>query len=111
MGVAVVGLWAQSQSSIDLNLFHTVNSLADDMNGLARAVFALGSIFAVVVVAAALLLLRRTRVALHVALAGAGAWAIAELLNEILGVHSIKGLARQRPLGRRTHLSRRRTSR
>jgi uncharacterized membrane protein YbhN (UPF0104 family)/membrane-associated phospholipid phosphatase len=92
IGVAVVGLWAQSQSSVDLNLFHTVNGLSDNMNGLSRAVFALGSIFAAIVVAVVLLLLRRPRAALHVALAGAGAWAIAQLLNELLGTHSVKGL-------------------
>ena len=77
------------------------------MNGVARAVFALGSIFVVVVVAAALLLLRRARVALHVALAGAGAWGIAELLNEILGTHSIKGLGVNVRFGDGPTLSRR----
>jgi uncharacterized membrane protein YbhN (UPF0104 family)/membrane-associated phospholipid phosphatase len=90
--VILAGMWAQTQSEVDLNLFHTVNSLAGNMVGLVEAIYALGSIWAVLVVAVLLLVLRFPRVAWHGALAGAGAWAIAELLNEILGQHSIGGL-------------------
>ena len=39
-----------------------------------------------------LLLARQVRVAWHGALAGAGAWGLALLLNEILGTHDINGL-------------------
>jgi uncharacterized membrane protein YbhN (UPF0104 family)/membrane-associated phospholipid phosphatase len=90
--VVLAGMWAQTQSSLDVNLFHTLNSMAGNMAGLVEAFYALGSIWAVLVVTGALLLLRLPRVAWHGALAGAGAWAIAELLNELLGNHSISGL-------------------
>jgi uncharacterized membrane protein YbhN (UPF0104 family)/membrane-associated phospholipid phosphatase/tRNA A-37 threonylcarbamoyl transferase component Bud32 len=92
LGVAITGLWAQSQSSVDLNLFRTVNGLADNMNGVARAFYSLGSIFAVVVVSALLLFLRQVRVASRVAVAGASTWLIAVLLNDLLGTHPVKGL-------------------
>jgi uncharacterized membrane protein YbhN (UPF0104 family)/membrane-associated phospholipid phosphatase len=86
------GMWSQTQSFVDLSFFHTINGLAGNMVGLVQACYALGSIWAVLVVTAALLLLRWPRVAWHAAIAGAGAWAIAELLNDLLGNHSIKGL-------------------
>jgi hypothetical protein len=41
--VALAGVWTQSQSDLDVNLFRTINDLAGDMNGLARAIYALGS--------------------------------------------------------------------
>jgi uncharacterized membrane protein YbhN (UPF0104 family)/membrane-associated phospholipid phosphatase len=88
----LAGMWAQTQSSIDLNLFDTLNDLAGNMVGLVQGLYALGSIWAVLVVTAGLLLLRAPRAAWHGALAGAGAWAIAELLNELLGQHSVRGL-------------------
>ena len=93
-GIAALlaGMWAQTQSSVNVNLFRTLNDLAGNMVGLAKAIYALGSIWAVLVVVVALLALRQVRVAWTAALAGAGAWAIAELLNELLGTHSISGL-------------------
>jgi len=93
-GIAAVlaGLWAQTQSSVNVNLFRTLNDLSGNMVGLAKGIYALGSIWAVLAVTVLLLALRQVRVAWHGALAGAGAWAIAELLNEILGTHDIHGL-------------------
>jgi uncharacterized membrane protein YbhN (UPF0104 family) len=88
----LVGIWAQTESTVNLNLFRTLNQLSGNMVGLAKAVYALGSIWAVLVVTLALLLFRQLRVAWHVALAGAGAWGLALLLNEILGTHTISGL-------------------
>jgi len=93
-GVAAVltGLWAQTQSSVNLNLFRTLNDLSSNMVGFAKGVYALGSIWAVLAVTVALLLFRQVRAAWHGALAGAGAWALALLLNDLLGTHSIHGL-------------------
>jgi uncharacterized membrane protein YbhN (UPF0104 family)/membrane-associated phospholipid phosphatase len=89
----LVGFWAQTQSSVNLNLFRTLNDLSGNMVGLAKAVYALGSIWAVLAVTLVLLLLRQFRVALHGLVAGAGAWGIALLLNDLLGTHAGAGLA------------------
>jgi uncharacterized membrane protein YbhN (UPF0104 family)/membrane-associated phospholipid phosphatase len=88
----LVGFWAQTQSTVNLNLFRTLNDLAGDMVGLAKAGYALGSIWAVIAVTAVLLVLRQFRVAVYAALAGAGAWGLALLLNDLLGTHTISGL-------------------
>ena len=87
-----MGLWAQTQSTVNVNLFRTFNDLAANMEGLAKGIYALGSIWAVLAVTVVLLLARQVRVAWHGALAGAGAWSLAVLLNEILGTHDIHGL-------------------
>jgi len=88
----VAGLWAQTQSTVNLNLFRTLNDLSSNMVGLAKGVYALGSIWAVLAVGVVLLAVRAVRVAWHGVLAGAGAWGLALLLNEILGTHAIGGL-------------------
>jgi uncharacterized membrane protein YbhN (UPF0104 family)/membrane-associated phospholipid phosphatase len=88
----MTGFWAQTTSTVNVNLFRTLNDLSGNMVGLMKAIYALGSIWAVLGVALVLLVLRQLRVALYAALAGAGAWALALLLNEILGTHAIKGL-------------------
>jgi uncharacterized membrane protein YbhN (UPF0104 family)/membrane-associated phospholipid phosphatase len=88
----VAGLWAQTQSTVNLNLFRTLNDLSGNMVGLAKAIYALGSIWAVLAVGVVLLVLRAVRVAWHGVLAGAGAWGLALLLNDILGAHAIGGL-------------------
>jgi uncharacterized membrane protein YbhN (UPF0104 family)/membrane-associated phospholipid phosphatase len=88
----VAGLWAQTQSTVNLNLFRTLNDLSGNTIGLAKAIYALGSIWAVLAVGVVLLARRAVRVAWHGVLAGAGAWGLALLLNEILGAHSIGGL-------------------
>ena len=92
VGVAVAGVWAQTSSSIDVNLFRVVNDLPNGLDGLGRALNALGSIWAVAAVALAFLAFRHTNVALRAALAGAGAWGVAQILNEILGDHSSQGI-------------------
>jgi uncharacterized membrane protein YbhN (UPF0104 family)/membrane-associated phospholipid phosphatase len=88
----LVGFWAQTQSTVNLNLFLVLNDLAGNMVGLAKAAYALGSIWAVLAATVLLLLLRQLRVARYAALAGAGAWGLSLLLNELLGPHSISGL-------------------
>jgi uncharacterized membrane protein YbhN (UPF0104 family)/tRNA A-37 threonylcarbamoyl transferase component Bud32 len=93
-GIALVllGVWAQAQSSIDANLFQPVNSLAGNMVGVAKAIYALGSVWAALAVVVALLLLRHPTVALRVGVAAGAAWGIALLLNEILGEHDLGGV-------------------
>src|SRR5262245_8568482 len=88
----VLGVWAQSQSAVDVNLFATINSLSANMVGAAKAVYALGSVWAVVAVALLLLAFRHVGIALRVALAGVGAWGIAELVNDLLGDHVVQGI-------------------
>jgi uncharacterized membrane protein YbhN (UPF0104 family) len=88
----LVGFWAQTASTVNVNLFRTLNDLSGNMVGLAKGVYALGSIWAVLAVTAVLLLLRQFRVAVYAVLAGAGAFGLALLLNELLGVHTIDGL-------------------
>jgi uncharacterized membrane protein YbhN (UPF0104 family) len=88
----LVGFWAQTQSTVNVNLFRTLNALGDDAIGLAKAVYALGSIWAVLAVALVLVVLRQLRVALYAVVAGAGAWGLALLLNDLLGTHTINGL-------------------
>jgi uncharacterized membrane protein YbhN (UPF0104 family)/membrane-associated phospholipid phosphatase len=92
LAAVLAGMWAQTQSTVDLNLFRTLNDLSGNMVGLVKGIYALGSIWAVLAVTVVLLATRQVRVAWHGALAGAGAWGLALLLNEILGPHSIHGL-------------------
>ena len=94
LGVSVVGVWAQAQSSLDGNVFRAINALPNGLDGTATALFALGSIWAVLVVmiAAALVTRGKWRIPLQIGLAGVGAWGIAELLIDILGHHPISGL-------------------
>ena len=68
LSVVVLGVWAQSQSAIDVNFFLPINDLSNNILGLAKAVYALGSIWAVVVIALVLLALRQVPVALRVAI-------------------------------------------
>ncbi len=92
VGTAVVGLWAQTQSAIDLNIYKPINDLSDALDGPAKVFFLLGSIVSVAVVAALLLIFRQIGVAWRVALAGGLAWGVAQILNEILPAHTIQGL-------------------
>ncbi len=93
-GVVFVGLgiWSQTQSSIDLNLYQPINNLSGNMVGVAKAIYALGSVWAAIVVVLALLLFRQTTVALRVGIAAGAAWGIAELVNRLVGAHDIQGV-------------------
>jgi uncharacterized membrane protein YbhN (UPF0104 family)/membrane-associated phospholipid phosphatase len=91
LALVVLGVWSQSQSAIDVNFFSPINDLAGNMVGVAKGIFALGSPWAALVVVLVLLLLRAPTVALRVGLAAGAAWGAAELLNEILGTHTING--------------------
>ena len=59
----LVGLWAQTQSTVNANLFATVNDLSGNMVGLAKAIYALGSIWAALAVTVVLLVTRWARAA------------------------------------------------
>ena len=89
--VVVLGVWAQTQSTINVDLFTPINGIGDDMIGFAKAVYALGSIWAALVVVVLLLVRRRPLIALRVALAAGAAWGIALLVNDILGTHGSVG--------------------
>ncbi len=95
LGVLLLGMWAQTQSTVNANLFAVVNDLAGSLEGVANWCYALGTIWAVlaVTIVTAFIARRRLVVAASVALAGAGAWAIANGLNDLLGDHSIKGIS------------------
>ena len=97
LGVVLVGMWAQTQTSINANLFAVVNDLPNSFEGFANWCYALGSIWAVAVVAliTAVVAIRSThhwRLTVTVVLGGAGAWLIANGLNDLLGNHSVKGI-------------------
>ena len=91
LAVIVLGVWAQSQSAIDVNFFAPINDLAGNMVGVVKGIFALGSPWAALAVVVVLLLVRAPMVALRVGIAAGAAWGIAELVNELLGTHSISG--------------------
>ena len=42
----LTGMWAQTQSSVNVNLFNTLNSLSGNMVGLSKGIYALGSVWA-----------------------------------------------------------------
>jgi uncharacterized membrane protein YbhN (UPF0104 family)/membrane-associated phospholipid phosphatase/tRNA A-37 threonylcarbamoyl transferase component Bud32 len=92
IGTSVVGVWAQSQSSLQVNFFLFINDLTSEIDGLMKGVFALGSIWAALVVTVVLLAFRQIQVAWRVALSAAIAWGVASLLVEILPAHVIKGV-------------------
>jgi uncharacterized membrane protein YbhN (UPF0104 family)/membrane-associated phospholipid phosphatase len=92
IGTILVGLYAQTQASVDINLYAALNGLTDELQGLAKIFFALGSIWAVVAVVIALLVFRFVGIAWRAAIAGGVAWGIAELLNDVLPGHTIQGL-------------------
>ncbi len=94
LGALLLGMWAQTQSPLNANLFQVVNDLSGSLEGVASWCYALGTIWAVlaVTVAAAIVARRKLAVAASVALAGAGAWALANGLNDLLGDHAVKGI-------------------
>ena len=88
VGVVLTGLWAQTSSDIDTNLFSVVNGLPNAFEGLAHALAFLGSLWWIAIVVAALLLARWFPTARDVALAGVGAWGLAWGLDQLLGTRA-----------------------
>jgi uncharacterized membrane protein YbhN (UPF0104 family) len=87
-GVVLTGLWAQTTSDIDTNLFSVVNSLPNAFEGLAQVLTFLGSLWFVGIVVVALLLLRWFPAARDVAVAAGGAWLVARGLDALLGTRT-----------------------
>jgi uncharacterized membrane protein YbhN (UPF0104 family) len=88
LGVVLAGLWAQASTNVDTHLFATLNDLPNSLEGLAKALSALGSIWCVLVVVAVLLIARWFLAARDAAVAGVLAWLVALGLNELLGFRS-----------------------
>jgi glycosyltransferase 2 family protein len=93
VGVLLAALWAQGESHVDTDLFHVVNDFPNGLDGVSHALYALGSIWAVIGVVAVLAALRKWTVAIHVALAGALAWGVSELIHQIVDPESLKGIS------------------
>ena len=92
VGMVLTGLWAQSSSDVDTNLFQVVNSLPDALDGVANVFAALGTIWFVLAVVAVLLLARWFPAARDAAISGGGAWLIAIGFNALLGTRSASSL-------------------
>jgi uncharacterized membrane protein YbhN (UPF0104 family)/membrane-associated phospholipid phosphatase len=90
--VVMAGLWAQAATSVDTNVFEVVNGLPSNLEGLADALVALGTIWCVLVVVVLLLVARWFPAARDAAVAGVVAWGIAAGLNELLGTRSASEL-------------------
>ena len=91
IGVAVTGVWAQTESGVDLNTVRPINHLTSDVTDLGKFVYAAGSIWVVVAAAAALFVFDHRSLVLRVLLGGA--WGIAVLLNYVLGHHDLQGVS------------------
>jgi uncharacterized membrane protein YbhN (UPF0104 family)/membrane-associated phospholipid phosphatase len=99
-GVVLLGMWAQTQTTVNANLFEVVNDLPNSFEDAANWLYALGSIWAVAAITliTAVFAIRTThhwRLTVTVALGGAGAWLIANGLNDLLGDHPIKEISIQ----------------
>jgi uncharacterized membrane protein YbhN (UPF0104 family)/membrane-associated phospholipid phosphatase len=92
LGVVMAGIWAQTASSVDTNLFTVVNDLPSSLEGLADALVALGTIWCVLAVVVLLVVLRRFPAARDAAIAGTAAWLIATGLGELVGTRSASSL-------------------
>jgi uncharacterized membrane protein YbhN (UPF0104 family)/membrane-associated phospholipid phosphatase len=92
LGVLMAGIWAQTASNVDTNLFKVVNDLPSSLEGLADALVALGTIWCVLAVVVLLLVLRRFPAARDAGIAGIGAWLIATGIDELVGTRSASGL-------------------
>jgi uncharacterized membrane protein YbhN (UPF0104 family)/membrane-associated phospholipid phosphatase len=92
VGVVMAGIWAQAATSVDTNVFTVVNDLPSNLEGLANALAALGTIWCVLVVVVLLLVARWFPAARDAAIAGVIAWGIGAGLNEVLGTRSASEL-------------------
>src|SRR3979490_167291 len=77
LGVVLAGLWAQASTSVDTNLFKVINELPNSLEGLAKVLDALGSIWFVLAVVAVLVIVQWFPAARDGAIAGGAAWLIA----------------------------------
>ncbi|MBV8160919.1 MAG: flippase-like domain-containing protein, partial [Acidimicrobiia bacterium] len=93
IGLLFAGLWAHAHAGGQSHIFELFNGLPPALEGFAKAVYALGSLWAVFGVVLLLLAFRKWSVALVAALAGVGAWGAAELIHHIVGVQALDGLS------------------
>ena len=81
IGTVLAGMWAQTQSQIDTNLFQPINVLGNGLESYAKFFFyGFGSIWTVLGVCLLLLVARQVRMATQTAIAGAAAWGVASSL-------------------------------
>jgi uncharacterized membrane protein YbhN (UPF0104 family)/membrane-associated phospholipid phosphatase len=92
LGVVMAGIWAQTASSVDTNLFTVVNDLPSSLEGLADVLVALGTVWCVLAVVVLLLVLRRFPAARDAGIAGLAAWLIASGIDELVGPRSASSL-------------------
>ena len=92
VGVVMAGIWAQAATDVDTNIFKVVNGLPSNLEGLANALAALGTIWCVLVVVVLLLVARWFPAARDAAIAGVVAWGIGAGLNELIGTRSASEL-------------------
>src|SRR3954451_18522295 len=93
LGFAAAGIWSDAGKDVSVRLVSFFNGLPNALDGLANALVAVGSVWAVLVVALLLLVLRRVVPSLTALAAGLGALGVAALCHEIFGVHSVAGLS------------------
>jgi uncharacterized membrane protein YbhN (UPF0104 family) len=91
-GIVLTGLWAQTSSDVDTNLFSVVNALPNAFEGLANVLAFLGSLWFIGIVVVALLLARWFPTARDVALAGGSAWLLAWGFDQLLGTRAADGI-------------------
>jgi uncharacterized membrane protein YbhN (UPF0104 family)/membrane-associated phospholipid phosphatase len=92
IGTVLAGMWAQSSTDVDTNLFKVINGLPNSFEGIANVFAFLGSIWFVGIVIASLALARQWPTARDTALGGLGAWLVASGLNELFGTRSAHSL-------------------
>ena len=93
LGVVLGGMWAQTQSQLDTNLFQPINALGNGLESYAKFFFyGFGSIWTVLGISLLLLVVRQIRMAAETAIAGGAAWALAAVIADILGTQSLNGV-------------------
>jgi uncharacterized membrane protein YbhN (UPF0104 family) len=93
VGFVAVGLWANAGADALSKLAELCNSLPDGLDGLARALVALGSVWAVLAAALVLAAFRRWVPALTVLVAGLVAVGVSAGFHAWFGVESTTGLS------------------
>src|SRR5262245_42152148 len=83
--IVLTAIWSEAQTQVEASFFAPVNQLTDSLQGVMKAVYALGSPWALGIVVLAFLVGRRFELAARGAAAGLVAWGAAELVQEILG--------------------------
>ena len=91
LGTLVVAILAERHndpSDFENRIFTAINGLPDDLEGVAKAVFQLGTLWALGIIVVAALLARRWRLTRDLFLAGFLAWLVGHVLALTLGNES-----------------------